>query len=41
MHPKIDAEKVSENDAKSVQNYAKMNAKIFDVSCFFEKGENA
>ena len=26
--------------AKMVQNEAKIDAKIIDVSCFFEKGEN-
>ena len=40
-HPKIDAEKVSKNDAKRIQNDAKMDAEIYDFSCFFEKGENA
>ena len=40
-HPKINAETVSKNDAKRLQNDAKMDAKIFDFSCFFEKGENA
>ena len=29
-HPKIDAEKVSKNDEKSIQNDAKMDAKIND-----------
>ena len=40
-HPKIDTEKVSKNDAKRFQNDAKMDAEIYDFSCFFEKGENA
>ena len=40
-HPKIDAEKVLKNDAKRLQNEAKMDAKIYDFSYFFEKGENA
>ena len=40
-HPKIDAEKVSINYAKRLQNDAKMDAQIYDFSCFFEKGENA
>ena len=40
-HPKIDAEKVSKNDEKRLQNDAKMDARIYDFSCFFEKGENA
>ena len=29
------------NDEKRLQNDAKMDAKIFDFSCFFEKCENA
>ena len=37
--PKIDAEKVSKNDEKRLQNDAKMDAIIYDFSCFFEKGE--
>ena len=36
-HPKIDAEKVSEIDAKRLQNEAKMESKINDFSYFFEK----
>ena len=40
-HAKIDAEKVSKNDAKRVQNEAKIDTEIIDFSCFFEKGENA
>ena len=39
--PKIDAEKVSNNNAKRLQNDAKMDGQIYDCSCFFEKGENA
>ena len=38
---KIDAEKVMKIDAKRVENEGKMEAKINDFSCFFEKGENA
>ena len=38
---KIDAEKVLKHYAKTLQNDAKMDAKIFDFSCFFAKGENA
>ena len=38
-HSKINAEKVSKNDTKRLQNDAKMDAKINDFSCFFEKGE--
>ena len=38
-HPKIDAEKVSKNDEKSIQNNAKMDAKINDFWYLFEKGE--
>ena len=41
MHPKIDTEKVPNNEAKRVQNDAKMDAEINDFSYFFEKGENA
>ena len=33
--------KKSKIDAKRLQNDAKMDAKINDFSCFFEKGENA
>ena len=40
-HPKINAEKVSTNYAKRLQNETKINAKIYDFSYFFEKGENA
>ena len=37
-HPKIDAEKVTKSDAKRLQNDDKIDAKINDVSYFFEKG---
>ena len=40
-HPQIDAEKVSENDEKRLQNDAKMDAQIDDLSYFFEKGEKS
>ena len=39
MHAKIDAKKVQKNDAKRDQNEAKIDAKIIEFSCFFEKGE--
>ena len=39
MHAKIDAEKVSKNYERSIQNDAKMDAKINDFSYLFEKGE--
>ena len=39
--PKIDTERVSKIDAKSLQNDVKMDAKMIDFSYFFEKGENA
>ena len=39
MHAKIDAEKVSKIDPKRLQNKAKIDAKIIDFSCFFEKAE--
>ena len=41
VHPKIDAEKVLKNDAKRIQNEAKIDAEIIVFSYFFEKGENA
>ncbi len=31
IHPKNDAEKVSKIDAKKLQNYAKIDAKVTDV----------
>ena len=39
MHAKIQAEKVSKNNENSIQNDAKMDAKINDFSYLFEKGE--
>ena len=41
MHPKIDAEKISKNEEKRLQNDAKMDADFYDFSCFFEKGEKS
>ena len=44
LHPtkrvKIDAEKVSKMNAKTSQNYAKMDTEIIDFSNVFEKGKN-
>ena len=39
MHAKIDANKVQKNYAERVQNEAKIDAKIIDFACFYEKGE--
>ena len=41
MASKIDAEKVSKINEKSIQNDVKMDAKINDFWYLFEKGEKA